>query len=611
MTLINKIAGYGAAVAASFAIAVVLLVGNAGTAQAAVGTAALTATSIQANGTQTITITDADIGAGTDYVVLSISGVSLGTARFTQNSGQSIVVFNGGTGDTDAAVNGTIVVSVTGQGGAGAVVVNGNLYDGTDGLDGAAPDGDQFNAAWDQTNPTASIQLVSTVTGIPATPVAGTANTQAVLSAIVTTTSGTAVPASTVVTFQAVGAGVFTDTVTAASTVAAAAGGGAYDAAAAGNSGCIAGEGLQSCTAGTGFANDGEVIATAETTTGTASVTFEGAGVTGTTTITATVGTVSSSITITVYGTASTVTLSRTGTGTTIAAAEFIRANGVATGNVVVTIKDAAGNPVANHIPTFAVTVPTVAGAAVTLAGAANGTVPSCAAGTNTNGQCNILVTSTTTQGLNTIRVRAANHTTASPKEATIDVTLVGAAATVTIDESVPSTVKHLSTTTVIVNVLDAEGDPAPDGTACAIAATGTGVITAAAPTTVGGKCTTSLVSGSVDGVIQLVAGSGTLTPAQKTITVAGTEAPAGGGDGTLTAPTFGSGNIGAAVFSGGTIEQLVAQVTAAGGTSVWVQDSNGTFRVYGTTAPAFVNASFNTVFADGFAGPTAVTVVK
>ncbi|MDP2329035.1 MAG: hypothetical protein Q8M79_13235 [Dehalococcoidia bacterium] len=78
-------------------------------------------------------------------------------------------------------------------------------------------------------------------------------------------------------------------------------------------------------------------------------------------------------------------------------------------------------------------------------------------------------------------------------------------------------------------------------------------------------------------------------------------------------APSFGTGKVGSAVFQGGTIAQLVTAVVASGGTSVWVQDSNGTWRSYNTLAggsSAFVNNGFNNTFAAGF-GVTAVFVVR
>ena len=92
------------------------------------------------------------------------------------------------------------------------------------------------------------------------------------------------------------------------------------------------------------------------------------------------------------------------------------------------------------------------------------------------------------------------------------------------------------------------------------------------------------------------------------------TPTPTPSGDGTMTAPTFGTGDVGSAVFDGGTIEELSAAVTAAGGTSVWAQTSSGTWVRYNTQATgatAFVNNAFNEAFAAGFAGPTAVFVVK
>ncbi|MDO9444888.1 MAG: hypothetical protein Q7K37_06180 [Dehalococcoidia bacterium] len=88
-------------------------------------------------------------------------------------------------------------------------------------------------------------------------------------------------------------------------------------------------------------------------------------------------------------------------------------------------------------------------------------------------------------------------------------------------------------------------------------------------------------------------------------------------GSGTATGfaagPSFGTGNVGSAVFQGGTIAQPVTAVVASRGTSVWVQDSNGAWRSYSTLATgssAFVNNGFNNTFAAGF-GVTAVFVVR
>ncbi len=90
-------------------------------------------------------------------------------------------------------------------------------------------------------------------------------------------------------------------------------------------------------------------------------------------------------------------------------------------------------------------------------------------------------------------------------------------------------------------------------------------------------------------------------------------ESTAGSGDGTLTAPTFGTGNVGAAVFSGGTIAELAAAVTAAEGTAVWVQGTDGNWYRYDTEATggtAFLNNAFNAQFEAGLS-QSAVFVVK
>ena len=92
------------------------------------------------------------------------------------------------------------------------------------------------------------------------------------------------------------------------------------------------------------------------------------------------------------------------------------------------------------------------------------------------------------------------------------------------------------------------------------------------------------------------------------------TATPAPTGPGTFASPpTFGSGDVGTAVFQGGNVGQLVTAVSGAGGTSVWVQDANGVWRSYKlgvSGAGAFVNNGFNTAFSGGL-GTTAVVVIR
>ncbi len=135
--------------------------------------------------------------------------------------------------------------------------------------------------------------------------------------------------------------------------------------------------------------------------------------------------------------------------------------------------------------------------------------------------------------------------------------------------------------------------------------------MTNAQPTTVNGKVTVTYVAPqtaqtvNVTAVVGSVSGSATFQVAAGAGTIPG--------DGSLTTPEFGDNTYADAVFDGGTIEELAAAVTAAGGTSVWVS-SNGVYYRYNTLATgatAFVNNAFNAAFADGIVGPNAVFVVK
>ena len=55
-------------------------------------------------------------------------------------------------------------------------------------------------------------------------------------------------------------------------------------------------------------------------------------------------------------------------------------------------------------------------------------------------------------------------------------------------------------------------------------------------------------------------------------------------------------------IFSGGSVADLDAAAEAAcpGGAQIWVQDADGGWQLYSTSAPAFANAPFSTAFPDG-----------
>ena len=55
-------------------------------------------------------------------------------------------------------------------------------------------------------------------------------------------------------------------------------------------------------------------------------------------------------------------------------------------------------------------------------------------------------------------------------------------------------------------------------------------------------------------------------------------------------------------VFSGGSVEDLhaAAEAACAGGADIWLQDADGGWQLYRTSAPVFANAPFAAAFADG-----------
>ena len=84
----------------------------------------------------------------------------------------------------------------------------------------------------------------------------------------------------------------------------------------------------------------------------------------------------------------------------------------------------------------------------------------------------------------------------------------------------------------------------------------------------------------------------------------------AGAGSGTFASPpNFGTGKMAQVVFTGGTVAQLDAATSAAGGTGAWVQDSTGAFRLLIVGAPAFLRTAFEAAFPAGFTTVTGVTV--
>lgn len=140
--------------------------------------------------------------------------------------------------------------------------------------------------------------------------------------------------------------------------------------------------------------------------------------------------------------------------------------------------------------------------------------------------------------------------------------------------------------------------------------------------TTAGITNPVTLVKGVANGTVVAQGASGNCiitatsgTSVGTAVEIIGQASPTQPGDGSFAAaPNFGSGNVGSAVFNGGSIADLADATADADGTGVWVQGTDGNWYRYtvgATGATAFVNNAFNAQFEDGFAGATAVFVVK
>lgn len=340
---------------------------------------------------------------------------------------------------------------------------------------------------------------------------------------------------------------------------------------------------------------------------GQAAVTLTGGGLPGTATVTASSGGQSGSTSVILSGPAANVAISLKAaamTGTTA------NANWA-----TVKVTDTAGNPVSGVTPTVTVTSPALGKVALDPTFDPAGSVGPCSATTNSAGQCAVGITGVSTTGVQTLRARVTVGST--NYDATVDLRIAKALSQVQV--SIGELSNGLATVTVMAQ--DADGNPAADVAASGVAGAssagaivncsgirdGVGTCTFVAPTQAGVVTVSAVVT--INNVTKL--GSNTVQIGSTSPT------PGGGasGEGTFAAaPSFGTGNVGSAVFNGGTIEQLAAAVTAAGGTSVWAQAADGSWVRYNTLATgvtAFVNNAFNAEFASGFAGATAVFVVK
>lgn len=185
------------------------------------------------------------------------------------------------------------------------------------------------------------------------------------------------------------------------------------------------------------------------------------------------------------------------------------------------------------------------------------------------------------------------------------------------VEVTAPATVGIGATSTVTVAVTGANGVPVAEGTSVSVVATAGSVVGCSdSSTTKNGQVTCTFVAPGSAQTVVITAVSGSLVDtATVSVSGTGTTPTPGTGDGSFaSAPNFGTGNVGSAVFNGGSIADLADAVTDAGGTAVWVQGTDGNWYRYNTLATgatAFVNNAFNAQFSAGFTGSVAVFVVK
>ena len=369
---------------------------------------------------------------------------------------------------------------------------------------------------------------------------------------------------------------------------------------------------------------------------GTATVTLIGASREGTATISITHASLDpTSVDVTLFGSAKNLA----------AAAEQGSVEVDGTAFIVLTVTDGAGNPVSGVQPAAAAEKPIVGpegGNPVdTMYNVnkvdSNGKVviPACMAheaegadpdadppvlatagskGTDDDGQCVVQVKALdldgtdddSTRGVNTLSFQLASVTPALKASAEIEVAGVAAS----IETDAPESVEPLSSTKIMVTVKDDEGVLVGQTGFDVEQFEGGGLIRDASAMTADGVGSFTLLAPSSAGAVSVLITAGKHT---EIVTIQVGEAmpeepdmPAmPDGAATLTV----QGNIGS--FSGGSLDAFAAAAAAEcpGGSQIAVQDADGEWNLWSSTAPAFAIIGFTTTFADGFDGMTFVWV--
>ena len=383
----------------------------------------------------------------------------------------------------------------------------------------------------------------------------------------------------------------------------------------------------------------------------------------GTATVTVTHGTLdATTVDVTLYGTAKNLEAEADQSSVEIGGSVF----------VVLTVTDAAGNPVRNAQPQPAsedpIVAPTKESNKVTTSQAADdndaatspynvnkdpkitadattnavskdkGDLPSCGAfvavahtpnavgrfastGTDDAGQCAVQVNATadtpgtatneaSARGVHTLTFEIGDDITAS-----VEITVAGGPATISSDA--PDYVDELSDTTITVTVRDDEGVLVGETDINVIQVSGDGLTEGAATmmdaTTKNGSATFSYAAGLAgDVVLRVIAGSG--DSAIRDIITLSVGMPAEEPE--PSAPSLSLQQVttqgtSLATFSGGSIDELGSALEAAcgAGGAAWALDQYGDWKPYRPSAPSLVNRDFNAIFSAGVPAGTVLFI--
>lgn len=107
---------------------------------------------------------------------------------------------------------------------------------------------------------------------------------------------------------------------------------------------------------------------------------------------------------------------------------------------------------------------------------------------------------------------------------------------------------------------------------------------------------------------LKLTVGAATTTPTAVPVVIPGATKPGA----LVSMPNFNamSGQA-SAVFTGGSVDDLMKVAIGVQATGVWAQDANGNFQLLVLGGPAFLTDQFRAKFGSGFSGLISVTLTK